>query len=381
MAFKDLHKLKKVVVVEKEFIKAQHLVVGKDIFALSMYKSLQEKYGKDNVRLLSEDTILKSDLLPKGPSTVRGVDNQKIIQEIYPEAVGDIGTTQAMFYKDMTWKSFGGRSKPEALKFNEEFFTSSRFNIDATKIFPELLSAEDLLVTMNAEAYQVRLKTIQRSNDGFKVECLNGTEFECEKLYFGQSPYQYLEFYTHKNELSDSFIEFCESTKTPSAICIKFIFEKPITDIAETLFIPLSYTHDWGHFVGEFNQTYNDELGAQEVEFIHFLDEDQSSEEDISRVIRLLKKNLEKIFEKFSKIKAREYIVLEQEIGCLKIDNDLFEKTLNSGKSETKNLFLMGINAPIIDTHREQGNFEYSKGGVNVFARAVLVQSILTKKI
>ena len=381
MGFRELHKLKKVIVVEKENIKVQHLVVGKDIFALSIYKSLKEKYGPEKVRLLSEDPILKSDLLPKGPSTVRGESNQKIVQELYPEAVGAVGVAQAMFYKDMTWKSFGGRSKSEALKFNEEFFTSPRFNVDMTAIFPELSAADEFLVALNTEAYQVRLKSIERYNDGFKVECLNGTEFECEKLYFGQSPYQYLEFYSHKNELSDTFIEFCESTKTPSAICVKFVFEQPITDVMETLFIPLSYTHEWGHFVGEFNVVKNGEIEEQEIEFIHFLDEDQASEEDISRFIRLLKKNMEKIFDKFSKIKAREYIVLEQEIGCLKIDNDLFIRSLADGKNESKNLFLLGINAPIDDILGLDLSFEYSKNGVDILARALLVHAILLKKI
>ncbi len=381
MAFKDIHKLKKVVVLEKEFIEVPYLVVGKDIFALSIYKRLQEKHGKENVRLLSEDAILKSDLWPKGPSSIRGEVNQKIVQALYPQAVRAVGTEPALFYKDMTWKSFGGRSKSEALKFNEEFFTTPRFDIDAEEIFPELKNAEEFLTELNQEAYQVRIKSIRREGEGFQVECLNGTEFKCNELYFGQSPYQYLQFYSQKNELSDSFIEFCEGTKAPSALFVKFVFEKPITDMKETLFIPLSYTHEWGHFVGEFNSVNNDTNGEQSIEFIHYIDEDQSSEEDISRVIRLLKKSMEKIFEKFSKIKAREYISLEQEIGCLKIDNDLFTETLNDNKTESKNLFFLGINAPIVDTHREDLNFEYSKNEVAILARALLVHSILREKI
>lgn len=381
MAFKDLHKLKKVVVVEKEFIEVPHLVVGKDIFALSIYNELKKKYGAEKVRLLSEDAILKSDLLPKGPSTLRGETNQKIIRELYPQAVSFVGTEPAMFYKDMTWKNFGGRSKPEALKFNEEFYTNPRFDINAEEIFPELKNADEFLAEINQEAYQVRLKSIKKAGEGFSIECLNGTEFNCEKLYFGQSPYQYLQFYSNKSDLSDVFMEFCESTKTPSALFVKFVFEKPITDIKETLFIPLSYTHEWGHFVGEFNVTSNDTNGEQTIEFIHFIDEDQSSEEEISRVIRLLKKSLEKIFEKFSKINAREYIVLEQEIGCLKIDNDLYVKSLAHEKNESKNLFLLGINAPIVDAHCEDVSFEYSKNDVDVMARALLVHSILLKKI
>lgn len=382
MAFKDLHKLKKVVVVEKEFIEVSHLVVGKDIFALNIYKELQQKYGADNVRLLSEDEILKSDLLPKGPSTLRGEANQALVKKLYPEAVVSEGHDQAMFYKDMAWKSFGGRSKSEALKFNEEFYTSSRFDIDAEKIFPELAQSDEYLAKINSEAYQLRIKTIKRVETGFTVECLNGTEFKCERLYFGQSPYQYLQFYANKNELSDKFIEFCESTKTPSALFVKFVFEQPITDMKETLFIPLSYTHEWGHFVGEFNDaTDGDTNDEQEIEFIHYIDEDSSSEEDISRIIRLLKKNMEKIFDKFSKIKAREYIVLEQEIGCLKIDDSLFASVAGVGKNDTQNLYLLGINAPIVDTQSNDSSFEYSGSGIDILARALLVNSILHKKI
>lgn len=381
MAFKDLHKLKKVVVVEKEFIEVSHLVVGKDIFALTIYKALQEKYGKEKVRLLSEDPILKSDLLPKGPGTVRAMANQQVMKNLFGDAVVFEGTEMAMFYKDMVWKNFGGRSKSEALKFNEEFYTTPRLDIDLKKLFPELSTSDEFLTTVNQEAYQVKLKAIKRSEDGFSVECLNGTEFKCDKLYFGQSPAQYLEFYTNKNELSDTFIQFCESTHTPSALFVKFVFEKPITDLKETLFIPLSYTHEWGHFVGEFSMVGDETKTEQTIEFIHYIDEDASSEEDVSRIIRSLKKNMEKIFEKFSKTKASEYIVLEQEIGCLKIDDSLFAKVYDSGKDEAKNVFFLGINAPIVDAQGATESFEYSKEGINMLARAMLVNSILLKKI
>jgi hypothetical protein len=384
MAFKDLHKLKKIAVVEKENINVAHLVVGKDIFALSLYKVLVEKHGKDNVRLLSEDTVLKSDLWVKGPGSIRGSANQKVVEELYPEAVVKKFEENAIFYKDMTWKSFGGRSKPEALKFNEEFYTSSRFDIDPTKIFPELENTESFLEEINSSAYQVRVKAIRREGEGFIVECINGTEFSCEKLYFGQSPFQYLNFYTNKNELSDHFIEFCEGTKTPSALFVKYVLEKPVSDIKETMFIPLSYTHEWGHYVGEFKDVSESQSGpthAQEIEFIHFVDEDHVSEEDVSRIIRSLKKNMEKIFENFSKIKSQEFISLESEIGCLKIDDELFFKSLVGAREEVSNLFFLGINAPIVDTQSEKAMFEYSKNEINILSRALMVHHFLFKKI
>lgn len=377
MAFKDLHKLKKITVVEKEFIEVPHLVVGKDIFALSIYNELKNKYGPDKVRLLSEDIIFKSDLLPKGPSTFRGEANKKIIYELYPDAISEISSERSLFYKDMTWKSFGGRSKSETLKFSEEFFTTSRFKTEMEIIFPELKNYENYLAAINLEAYQVRLKSICRAGDKFKVECINGTEFLISKLYFGHSPSQYLKFYSEKNEFSDAFIEFCENTKTTSAICMKFIFEKPIVDIKETLFIPLSYTHEWGHFIGEFNVNSHENDNEQEVEFIHFLDENHESEEDVSKVIHLLKKSMEKIFENFSRTNVKENIILEQSIGCLKIDDDLFLKSQN----ETKNLFFLGINSPIGDIKETIPHFEYSKEEVCGLARALLTYSIFLKEL
>lgn len=369
MAFKDLHKLKKINVVAKETIHVAHLVVGKDIFALSKYASLVSEFGEESVRLLSQDPILSADLYSKGPSTLRGESNINVFKALYPEAVAFEHAENAMFYKDMTWKSFGGRSKSEVLKYEEEFFTTGRIEADYSKIFNHTENTEEFLAKLNEEAYQVKIKKINRnSDDHFVVECINGTEFICEKLYMGLSPSQYLEFYEDKHALSDIFIEFCESTKTTSALFVKFELKKPITDMKETLLIPLSYTHNWGHFVGEFKE----ENGKVVIEFMHYMDEHMSSEEDVSRIIRLLKKSMEKIFTDFSKNKLQEFIAIESEIPCLKIDDNLFHKSLESGKDEMKNLILLGINAPLVMQQCDSYTFEYSLEKINGVVRGLI---------
>lgn len=365
MGFKDIHKLKKIVEIQKEFIEIPHLVVGKDMFAVSIYRDLVLKYGRENVRLLSEDQILSSDSMIKGPGTIRGEENKKVIHDLFPESIVTKILKPSIFYKDMSWKAFGGRSKPEALKFDEEFFTGSRFEIP----MPEVENIED--------SYQVKIKSIAKKENRFLIECINGTEFSCEKLYFGKSPYHYMHLFSDKSMLSDRFIQFCESTQTSSALVVKFVFEKPLSDIEETMFIPLSYTHDWGHFIGEFKT-----VGAQQtIEFIHFIDEDHTSEEEISRTIRQLKKSLEKIFEKFSSSKMEEYIAIEHEIGCLKIDDRAYNECLESDKKNTDNLFFIGINAPIINAHCKEALCEYSAKNISFLARGLLVQKLFQKKI
>lgn len=365
MAFKDIHKLKKIVEVQKEFIEVPHLVVGKDMFAIGIYRELVLKYGAANVRLLSEDQILASDSMIKGPGTIRGEENKKVIHDLFPDLAVTKIEKPSIFYKDMAWKAFGGRSKPEALKFDEEFFTSTRYEIP----LPEIPNIE--------ESYQVKIKSIAKKDNHFLIECINGTEFSCEKLYFGKSPYHYMHYFSDKNFLSDRFIQFCESTQTSSALVVKFVFERPISDIEETMFIPLSYTHEWGHFVGEFKT-----IGTQQtIEFVHFIDEDHTSEEDISRTIRQLKKSLEKIFEKFSSVKMEEFIAIEHEIGCLKIDDNAYNECLESDKKNTDNLFFIGINAPILKAYCAEAMCEYSASDVSFLARGLLVTSLLQQKI
>ena len=377
MAFKDIHKLKKIAVVERETITVPYLVVGKDIFSLSLYNELKLAHGAENVRLLSQDALLKSDLLPKGPSSIRGETNQKMFKLLYPDVTITKCSENSLFYKDMQWKSFGGRSKPEALKYDEGFYTGDRIDPDFNEVFKNISMTDEYIAAANEEAYQVKVKSIARNEAGFIVECINGTEFHSNHLFMGVSPYHYLQYYTEKNQLSDSFIEFCESTKTSSALFVKFVFEdRPISDIKETLFIPLSYTHEWGHFIGEFK----DNNGVQEIEFMHFLEDHLMSEEDVSRVIRLLKKSMEKIFEDFLKIKVRDFISLEQEIGCLKIDDTLFAKSLESGKGELNNLSFIGINAPVVGEHGSNEIFEYSSETLNGVMRGLVVQSNHTKK-
>jgi hypothetical protein len=378
MAYKDLHKLKKIAVVEKESIHVKNLVIGKDIFSLSLYTKLKNDLGSDQVRLLSQDQIFVTDLLPKGPSQLRGETNQRLFKELFPEVEMTKSIDQALFYKDMAWKSFGGRSKPEALKYDEGFYTGDRLDPNFEQLFNLVGFHPSSLDSINQEAYQVKIKSIKRNETNFLVECINGTEFHVEQLYFGLSPYHYLQFYTEKNELSDTFIQFCESTKTTSAIFVKYVFEKtPLTDMKETLFIPLSYTHEWGHFIGEFSE----KNGQQEIEFMHFIEEQSVTEEDVSRIIRLLKKNMEKIFPNFSKINVKEFIAVEQDIACLKIDDQLFVDSEKNQKNEMKNLSFVGINAPNSKTHSISHSFEYSPETLNGVMRGLVTQSIHTKKL
>jgi hypothetical protein len=377
MAFKDLHKLKKIAEVQKEFIETDYLVVGKDIFAMSIYRELVLKHGEEKVKLLSEDKITKSDLFIKGPSTIRGETNKKVLTELYPEIQNEAIDLTSLYYKDMIWKPFGGRSKPEALKYDEEFYVSPRLNLKEEEFFVWLKDNPNFLDHYNEISYQLKIKNINYKNDQYLVECTNGTEFQTKNLFFGKSPAYFLDHYAEKNHLSDHFIQFCESTKTVHGLFIRYEMQKPLTDLKETLFIPLSYTHEWGHFVGEFKEID----GKYYADFLHYIDEDHTSEEEISRFIRQLKKSFEKIFENFTKIKFQEYIYIEDEMACLNIDDHSFDLAMQDSSDYLNQLHFVGVNAPLSKEQCVSLGFEDSKKLVTQFTRGVIVDKFAVSKI
>ena len=197
----------------------------------------------------------------------------------------------------------------------------------------------------------------------FEVELSNSDVLKCEHLYWGGGPRSFLDSYGNKRELSNEFITFCEEATAPAALYIQIEFNKPITDKSETLFIPLSYTHEWGHFVGEFKDL---EGGRQRGEFVTFMDISHTNEQEISKKIRLLKKNLEKIFGENASDFDSEFIKLSETSPCLKIDDKLFKGL----SSDWKNLSMASFNAPMENCSKSVESYEDSSVEFCFFARA-----------
>ena len=94
-----------------------------------------------------------------------------------------------------------------------------------------------------------------------------------------------------------------------------------------------------GHFVGEF-KILN---GKQIAEFITTIDEENSDEGHIAHVIKILKRNLEKVLPSIQNIEMKEFIIMSERTPCLKIDDHAFGKFSES----LKNLSFAGPNAPL----------------------------------
>lgn len=369
----NLRSLKKVEDNTVETTYCRHAVVGDDLFSVALLRELQKKYGKDNVAWVCPRPLTEKDLVPMGPNTLRGEANIEKFKRFFPDVETSEVEKPSVFFKELKWRPFGGRAKSEPLLWNEEFFINKRADFDILAVFP-FLKEENLYEELERARMDFGVKNVLKVIPGdlaepanFEVELSNNDILKCEHLYWGGGPRSFLDCYGNKNELSNEFITFCEEAMAPAALYVQLEFSKAVTDKTETLFIPLSYTHEWGHFVGEFKELENSENGAkQRAEFVTFMDIDHTNEQEISKKIRLLKKNLEKIFGENAASFDSEFIKLSESSPCLKVDDNLFKDL----KGEWQNLSLASFNAPMESCSESLENCEDSKNGFSFFARA-----------
>ncbi len=337
-----------------------NLVVGGDIYALATYKTLCEKYGRENVLLLNSRPISMDDLKIQGPSTLRGKANLSVFNHLYPELNSSLEGSDSYFFKESRLHPFKGRAKPEKLLWGEEFFSTPRVDYNPFILFP-YLNDPNFFLALNIQVDSI-ISISQEEN--FEIKTASGKNITSQNLYFGDGPYQFAKLFTPKEKLSNDFLQFCEETKSPLSLKIKFIFSSPVTENLSTIFIPLSQTYEMGHFVGEFKFEDTKQIGN----FIHFIDLSHSSEEEIGKRIRLLKRNLEKIIPNFKKISYKEYISLSHKTPPTSISDEKFENVSH----EVKNLFFIGENAAFSSANSLKNKFGYPSDQITHVSRALI---------
>jgi hypothetical protein len=366
----NLLSLKKEENQQSKNIYKRHLVVGDDLYSVALYKELLKKFGPNEVALMCAHPFNEQDLSPIGPNTLRGETNINKFKTLFPDVEVEVSESPSEFFKELKWRPFGGRAKSEKLLWNEEFFVEKRADFSIESVFP-FLKEEELFSELEAARIDQRVVDIEKVTptdlaepSNFKLVVSNGDIVSCENLYWGEGPQAFFDLYSKKADLSDEFVQFCEGTGAPAALYVRLDYSQPVTDKYETLFIPLSYTHEWGHFVGEFKEV---ESGKQRAEFVTFMDKDATTEDEITKKIRLLKKNLEKIFDAKNEHLCGEFIKLSDSSSCLKIDDSIFGKI----KKDWSYLKMVSVNAPVDNFDRGTECFEDSLSSVNSMMRAL----------
>lgn len=354
---------------EGENLYFQYVVVGNDIFSIAKFLELREKHD-NKVTLICDFELKKETLIPRGPTTLRGSQNTELFKKLYPGIELEEQKAEPVFFKEKEWRSFSGRMKSEKLLYQEEFFSQKGFSFDLRKLFP-FIDQQDLFEQLNEQRLKASIKGIVRHQPPFdlvqparfSVQLSDGKNINCENIFWGLGPVNYIHQFTDPSQLSDGFIQYAETIQTPAMLVVAFKLNDVVSEMDSTMFIPLSYTHEWGHFIGEFIKRDNENW----AEFICFVDPEHSSEQDLVKKIHLLKRNLDKIFENFSEKYTQEQVLFIANSPCLKIDDFEYESFV----SKEEGLFFVSYNAPFGDFDFGLDNFEYSDIPFSFFSRGV----------
>ena len=130
---------------------------------------------------------------------------------------------------------------------------------------------------------------------------------------------------THKENLSADFIDFCTSVEVQSGISVTWKLNKEIFAEEKTLFIPQSMTHEWGHFLVEF-ESYNFQNKEQTCHALFLIHDDEPQSEDLASKIKLMKRVLDRVFPDIEKHITKEYIRFDNEMLISHIKDSLIEQ-------------------------------------------------------
>jgi len=370
----DKYKKKAEIKSERRF--RRYLVVGSDLHALKTFYYLQKKFGNGDVGLLAEKKLSEDDLHLFGPSTLRGEDNFKMLHKYFPAFELMASEKPNLFLKEGEWRAFGGRSKGEILLAGEEHFISHRVYFKENDFFDSFIQKDSLTEIQKKSFIRSPSKIYKQTPDdliekvNWKIECVGGDTFECEHLIWAYSPERFMRALESKNLYSTSFIEMCEKFASKCVLYVRLHASEKLVDAQETLFIPLSYTHEWGHFIGE----WTDIGEGQRGDFLHYIDKEQMNEDEVAKRLRHLKKSLEKLFEKYDEKKVREFVALSENGGSHKIDSpdSIF------AADDFNHLFFAGENAlfPKSKVHLELCDDAIKTSG---FTRANLAHEFLVR--
>ena len=308
-----------------------HVVLGSDLGAILELIELRKNYPAESIKLITPRLINKRLLIENYQYGVSQLRSQDALSEIYRsrfDAKAFPQKLQPQFYKDGKFHDFSGRAKSMDLLQGEQFFLSKGYRLDISSLF----TSEDWenLDNIISQFIDIRIvEGIEKTESQDLVErgewLLSFKDYKkitCEHLYSSISPKRFLGFLKNKEKLSADVIDFCSSASIQGALSITWLMRKEYSSEERTLFIPQSMTHEWGHFIVEFENSSEGQL-CHGLFLIH---EEEPQTEDLASKIKLMKRVLERVFPDFEKNIYKEYIRFDEEMFVSDVKDSLVEQ-------------------------------------------------------
>lgn len=339
-------------------------IYGGDLSSILAFRFLNEKYPDKKTRLIWPFEINKNNLLAGSSLLLRGEESFKLLQESFPSIEFALSEKTPHFYKDQKFRPFGGRAKSEPLQEFEDFFLKKKIEGNLGSGF---LNGDSQLDELLAKREERDLSELSYKDDRWDILMTSGEVISAGQLIFGDSTDKFLKFFAQKTELDDEIFQVLSLQSPIKPLFFRLKLDGEICEQRETLFLPQSFTHERGHFIGEFYDVGED--SSQELEFLCFLDGLEQSPEEMSKKFRLFKRILSRIFPDFSSRKILDQFLYSPERNpCLSLN----QESLKNSSSKISNCSFVGPDAPFEVFLSSESSCEYSKGDLRAMTRSLL---------
>lgn len=312
----------------------QHVILGQDLGAVLKLLEIRKNHPEASVRLVTSRPLNKKLLVENyefGVSQLRSSSAVELIYRKFHDAKLLPQSKDANFYKEGKFHDFGGRAKPMDLQNGEEFFTHKGYKVNLESLF----TAEDWqnLDTILNQCSEIRIfDSIDKTTPDDLVQknewLLTFKDFNkitAEFLYVSLSPKKFLGYIHDKSKLTKDFVDVCTSANVQGAISVTWKLDKELYAEEKTLFIPQSMTHEWGHFIVEFD-AYNYQNKEQLCHVLFLIHEEEPQSEDLAQKIKLMKRVLDRVFPDFEKHIKQEYIRFDEEMFISEVKDSSIEQ-------------------------------------------------------
>ncbi len=308
-----------------------HVVLGSDLGSVLKLIEVSKNHPGESIRLITSRLINKKLLIENYQFGVSQIRSQDAVTEIYKNHYNAKILAQKLlpqFYKDGKFHDFAGRAKSMELLEGEHFFLNKGYRLDISSFFaPEDWDNLDTIISQHIDIRIVEgiekteVKDLVEKGE-WLITFKDFNKISCENLYSSLSPRKLLSFLKNKEKMTPDVIDFCSSTKIQAALSITWLMKKECSNEERTFFIPQSMTHEWGHFIVEFENT-------NEGQFCHALfliHEEEPQTEDLAGKIKLMKRVLERVFPDFENNIHKEYIRFDEEMFISDVKDNLIEQ-------------------------------------------------------
>lgn len=320
-----------------------HIVIGDDHVAAATFFKLLKNNPDKKVKIISSSVLNKQSVLNElkcNISTIRDKESANAL--ISKKAALEVLATnnEPLFYKDTKLHSFKGRAKPHELMEDEDQFQSAYYNFKWLSLFEEsdLESFDDIIL---AHQYNKFIEGIELTEPedlvevtNFKIFTSENEVFECEQLHFCQNPKSFYKIVKDKDTLDLSLHQYCNKLESRTSLTVNYESNQNFYESSGTVYLPQSVTHDWGHFITDI-KPFDPATNTQEITALMFVTEEITTEEDLAKKIRLMKRVIDRVFPIFAKSEVKEFINYRVD-SFIKNNDDSLSETIQKAHPNLK---------------------------------------------